>query len=329
MIGLNFNVENMDAVLQVYNQIQIIRYTGTEEYPDAPIGEPEALSDWITVSGTDDFPAPITITLGTTYYQIYDPYGDRSDWFSSRYYNSSTGAISGWADPILGDPGDLYYDPEFPPEISYGSEDKLIIDRIRLLIGDPLGLRREYGDDAMSSIHPDGKTYELDETGWPAFITMGGKTFLDTLNPSVNGYRFLKFQEFIDETCTICSGINNVCGDLVTKTIANGVDIYYYTFRNSDRQIMAAYDNCPPPIGLTTTSANSSAYILQTAINIITKELLEDANEDGARITDDTTTYDPAIGLNIRKAILDGLKKDLADLVKSLRMSSISGVLID
>jgi hypothetical protein len=46
-------------------------------------------------------------------------------------------------------------------------------------------------------------------------------------------------------------------------------------------------------------------------------------------VGDDRTSYDPEPGLGIRKDLLDGLKKDLDELVKSLKMSGISGVLID
>jgi hypothetical protein len=330
MIGLNFTVENISTIIQVYDQIQIIKYTGDEaDQPDTPVGSIASLTEWVTVSGTDSYKVPVDLVAGVSSYQTYDYAGDYSDWYSSRYYSTSTGSYSGWSDPILGETGDLYYDPIFPPEVEYGTADQRIIDRIRLYIGDPLGLRREYGEEALSSIHPDGRTYEMDEKGWPAYITMGGKTFTDTLNPAVNGYKLLKFNEFIDTTCTICSGITNLCGDSEIKEVEHGVDVYYYTFRHSDREIMESYDNCPPPVGLTETTATSSAYMLQTAIDLIRKELLEDAAEDGARIVDDRTSYDPSSGQKIRKAILDDLIKQLRDLVNSLKMNGITGVLID
>lgn len=330
MIGLSFTVENISIITDVYDQIELIRFTGDEaDQPDTPVGNVISLSEWVTVSGTDQYPIPIILVSNTSYYKTYDFNGTDSDWYSSRYYNSVTGSYSGWSDPILGETGDLYYDPIYPSEIDYDSSDKIIIDRIRLYIGDPLGLRREYGTDAMSSIHPDGMTYEMDEKGWPAYITMSGKTFVDSLNPSVNGYRFLKFTEFVDTTCTTCTGIINICGDEVLRETEAGVDIYYYTFRNSDREIMEAYDSCPPPSSLTTTTATSQAYMLQTAIDLLTKELIEDATEDGAKITDDKTGYDPSSGLDVRKDILAALKKDLEALVKSLVMTGVTGVLID
>ncbi len=330
MIGLTFTIDNIDTVLLVYNQIQIIKYAGTEsDQPGTPTENITSLVDWVVVSGTDTYPIPIPLSGGTSFYQTYDFGGTFSDWYCSRYASSVDGGYSGWSDPILGEQNDLYYDPEFPKEVNYGSADQAIINRIRLFTGDPLDLRREYGEDAQSSIHPDGKTFQLDEKGWPVFITMGGKAFNDSLNPSVNGYKYLKFQEFIDETCVTCSGVTNVCGDTITKEISNGVDIWYYCFRHSDREIMHAYDTVMPPAGLTTETATSQAYMLQTAIDLLRKELWEDAIEDGAAIKDGETSYNPEGGLKIRKELLNDLKKDLDEIVNSLTLKGISGVLLD
>lgn len=335
MINLTFTVDNITTVTQVFNRIQIRRLAdGVPTPPTSPVTDLVAFSNYTTVSGYDTISSVVgtsDVILHSGYSQYYftDPDGEAFDWYISRYYSSNSGATSGWADPILGEPGDLYYDPVYPPEIAYGSEDQAIIDRIRLYIGDPIGLRREYGDDALSSIHTDGRTYELDEKGWPCYVTMGGKSYTNTVDPSINGYKFLRFSEFIDDTCITCSGITNLCGEDVTREIVNGVDIWYYTFRNSDRQIMEAYDSAPPPPGLTTTTATSEAYMLQTSIDILYKELWEDATEDGAAIRDEGSTYDPEPGLKIREQMLDKLKKKLDDLIDVIMLSGIQGVRVD
>lgn len=330
MIGLTFNVENIDTVFQVYDQIQVIRYDdAVVSVPDTPVGQPEMLEGWTVVSGSDTYPVPVELVASQTYYQTYDPIGEASDWFSSRYYDTSTGSYSAWSEPMLGGEGDLYVDPTYPAENEIETEDAAIIKRIRILIGDPKGLRRESGEEALASVHPDRKTFELAEKGWPVFITVGGQSFTDEFNPTVNGYRYLKFQTLIDEICEGCYSLENVCGEDTIRKLEFGIDIWYYTFRHSDRQILEAYDSCPPPVGLTSTTATSQAYILQTAIDLIQKELLEDANEDGARIHDEGSVYDPDPGLKVRKDILDGLKKDLKDLINSLMLMGIEGVLID
>ena len=330
MIGLSFNIDNLDTVMTVYDQIQIVRYTGLDTMPMAPIGaDITALTDWTTVSGTTTFPVPVPLVIGTTYYNVYDPMGEADDYFSSRYANSNTGSISGWSDPVLGESGDVYYSPEYPVEAQYGTEDQNVINQIRLWIGDPIGLSRVYGEDAIGYIHPDHKTFQMPAKGWPVFITLGGQTYNSVFDPTVNGYRFLKFKASVDELCTTYSGSMNPCGAIVNKEFENGIDIWWYTFRYSDREIMRAYDNCLPPIGLTIDNATPTAYLLQTSINLLQAELLEDSTENGAKINDDKTAYDPSPGLQIRKAILDNLKKQLSDLVKTLLMARITGVLID
>ena len=335
MISLTITIDNLTSVIQVFDRVQVKRWNGTG-LPDTPVTDQDAVNYYVTVSGIDTINgrepvSDVLLTITTSQYYLTDPDGEADDWYISRYYNSTDGSTSGWSDPILGEPGDLYYDPLFPPEIEYGSADQQIIDRIRLYIGDPLGLRREYGEEALSSIHPDGRTYEMDETGWPAYINMGGIPYASTDNPSVNGYRFLRFNSdsHIDDVCTECITYSGVCGEDVVKEITNGVDIWYYTFRNSDRQIMEAYDNCPPPTPLTTTTANSEVYMIQTAIDLLRKELWEDATEDGAVITDEGSKYDPSPGLEVRRKLLADLTKRRDALVKALQLTGITGVLID
>jgi hypothetical protein len=303
MIRLSFVVDNISTVLQVYNQIRIQR-------GDA-VGGP-----FTTVSGL----GPIDLGSGQTNYIVIDGDGTASNWYQSQYYSTITYSQSSWSDPVLGDVGDLFYNPLFPDEVSYGTSQKLVIDRIRKLIGDPIGLNREYGEDAASSIHPDGKTYELDEMGYPVSIFMNGQSYNDSTNPTVNGYKYLIFNEFIDTTSVVCSG---------TKTIEHGVDIYYYTFRWSDRQVLEAYDTCPPPPGLTFTTANSESYMLYTAITLLGSENWHDAIEDGSDISDEGSRYSPAPGLRFREALIDDLNKKLDAVVKSLILGGISGILLD
>lgn len=332
MIGITFNVSNIDLVLQAYNQIQCIRYDA-EEYdtqPPTPVGQPLSLVDWAVVSGTTEYPFPLNLVAGQTVYVGYDPIGEDSDWFSSRYYDSDTGAYSAWSEPQLGEEYDIYFDPMYPVEEEFSTEDQAIINRIRLLIGDPIGLSREFGEEALASLHPDGRTFQLAEKGWPAYITMGGKGFTSKYNPTVNGYRYLKFQEQVDELCYECYQGDSLCGGTADpRLLIQGIDVWYYTFRWSDREILEAYDNCYPPINLSASTATTQCYILQTAIDLITNELLHDSVEDGNIVKDNRTEYDPSIGLEVRKDLLSKLKDDLDKLVKSLIFADIQGVLID
>jgi len=311
MIRLTFTVDNISTVILVYNQIQIQKAT-TESGP---------FSQEIGLG-------PIDLLSGTAIYSVNDVNGISTDWYVSRYYSTITGYASEWSSPVLGEVGDIFYNPLYPNEVSYGSSQKLVIDRVRRLIGDPIRLRREYGEEALSRLHLDSKTVELPETGWPVSIIMGGTTYNDVSNPSVNDYRYLRFNNYIGDICDECVTYSG-CGGLLSKSIPSGVDIWYYTFRNSDRQIMDAYNNCPIPYPLTESTATAEVYMLQTAIDIIRGELWEDSVEDGASLRDEGTQYNPEPGIKIRKQILDDLQKKLDTLVKILMMSGISGILID
>ena len=307
-IRLAFTVDDINTVILIYNQIQVARLDGDTD------GLPATVPPYTTFSGVTGH--PIDLSISTTHYELYDTTGLSTSWYMSRYINIGTAAYSGWSDPVLGEPGDIFYNPLFPPEIAYGTADQLIIDRIRRLIGDPKGLRREYGEEAASSIHFDNKTYALDEKGWPASVTMGGVQMNDSTDPTINGYMYLRFDEDISIT-TYSGGVEF------------GIDVWYYVFRHSDREIMEAYDSCPPPPGLTATTATSEAYMIQTGIELVQLEIFEDSVEDGARIADEGSRYDPSPGLEVRRKLLDNLQRKLDALVKTLILGGISGVLLD
>ena len=143
MINLTITVDNLSTVMSVFNTIQIRRYTGTEEEPATPVTDLLILSEYTTISGLDTINSRSGVSdvlLNSSYstYYFTDPDGTATSWYTSRYYNSSTGSTSGWSTPILGESEDLYYNPIYPNEEEYTTEEQLVIDRIRLLIGDPL-----------------------------------------------------------------------------------------------------------------------------------------------------------------------------------------------
>jgi len=303
-ISLAFTVDNINTVVQIYNIIEVQR--ANQELPADG-------TNYTTLSGVSGHPIPLF--AGTTNYNLWDPVGTASNWYRSRYYNTTTTAYSAWSDPVLGEAGDLFYNPLFPPEIAYGSSDQDIIDKLRVLIGDPLGLRREYGEEAASSIHSDNKTYELDTKGWPVSVTMAGVPMNDSTDPTVNGYLYLRFSE--DISVTTMSGC-----------VEQGVDIWYYSFRHSDRQIMDAYDSVFIPVGLTEDTVTTEAFMLQTSIDLLMQEGFENSIEDGANVNDEGSRYDPSPGFELFDELLDKLRRRLEELVKQLRMY-IGGVRVD
>ena len=311
MIRLTFTVDNISTVIQVYNQIQVQR-SATEA------------GTYETIAGL----GPVVLSGGTSTYTLDDATGVSTDWYISRYYSTGTGYFSEWSSPVLGEAGDIFYNPLYSEEVNYGTAQQLTIDRIRRLIGDPVQLQHQFGEDALASVHPDGKTFELPSTGWPASVIIGGVNFNNLNNPSVNGYRYLRFNSYINYSCEECVTFSG-CGEEIEKIIYGGIDIWYYSFRHSDKQIMTAYDSTPPPYPLDISTATAEVYIFQTSIDIIRQELLSDSIEDGSQIRDDVTNYNPEPGLKIRKLLLDDLEKKLEKLIKSGLMTRVSGVLID
>lgn len=303
-ITLNFTVDDINTVIQIYTTIEVQR--ANQELP-------VDLTNYATLSGVSGH--PIDLFAGVTQYGLWDSTGTASNWYRSRYYNTSNGVYSAWSDPVLGEAGDLFYNPLFPPEIAYGSSDQAIIDKLRILIGDPLSLRREYGEEAASSIHFDNKTYELDTKGWPVSVFMAGRGMNDSSDPTINGYLYLRFNE--DISVTTMSGC-----------IEYGVDVWYYSFRHSDRQIMEAYDSAFIPIGLTEDTVTPEAYMLQTAIDLLMQEGFENSIEDGANVFDEGSKYDPTPGFDLFEDLLDKLRRRLDDLVRQLRMF-VGGVRVD
>lgn len=306
-ITLTFAVDNLDTVRKVYDTIELQR----AESVNGP---------WVTLTSGID-PYPITLIGVTSPFTVIDSNGTEDNWYQSRYYCTSlvncpdTSAKSGWSDPIRGEAGEICYSPTYPVEIAYGTLDQLVIDRVRRLIGDPVGLKREYNE--CDNIHEGGKVYELETKGWPCSINIGNTMYNTTYNtlsnPAVNGYRYLNFTNDI----TTLSGVNLK------------VNVFYYIFRHSDREIMEAYDTAYPPAPLTIITATNEVYMLQTAITLLGQEIIEDSAEDGAIIVDETSKYDNTKAIQFKIDMLDRLQKRLDAVVKSLLLCSITGVLID
>jgi len=317
MINLTITVDNITDVLTLFDRVEILKYNNTDT-PTIPVD----LSDYSTIDGIDKVnnrEHVSDVILSSTYTQYYfvDPDGISDNWYISRYFNTTTSGSSGWSDPVQGEDGDLLYNPLYPPEEYYNDTEKNVINRIRILIGDPIGIEREYGEGAGASIHSDGKVYELDDKGWPISINMYGTQYLTTSDPIVNGYRYLKFKQSLSFDPVTVSGITYY------------VDLWYHTFRFSDKQIMDVYNNTPPPPPLNSTNCTQEIYMLQTAYDLLSSESWENINEDGAYIKDGESTYDPSSGLKVRADMLAKLRKRLDDAIKSNRLLGITGVLID
>lgn len=318
MITITITVENLTDVLTIFSKIELLRYNGSST-PLTPINVSEFV---IIANGIDQINNRTNVSdvlLSPTYSQYYfiDPDGDSDSWYISRYANNTGSTTSGWSDPIQGDEDDMFYNPMYPDEVAYGTVDKQIINKLRLFIGDPINLHRSYGEEALSYFHNDNMVFELQEKGWPTSINIYGRQYTSSADPYVNGYKYLKFNTPVNLTNTTISGVQQ------------SIDVWFYTFRHSDRQLMEAYDTCLPPSPLTTVNCTQDIYLMQTAYDLLNNESWELAIEDGSEIVDGRDTYNPSSGLVARDKLLTRLRKQLDDVIKSKRFVGIGGVRID
>jgi len=247
-------------------------------------------------------------------YYFTDTTGDIYTWYKIRYSNTvpppDPTLISSYSDAFNGEEITLYHNITYPSEVQLSDSDLSLVNKIRTLIGDSKELDRDYVHECYANVEPDGYTYKLENIGWPVYISLDGIEKTDLSDPIVNGYRYLTF-----------SGMIN--------TVTGTLDIYYYTFRWSDREIIENYYNCIIPPGLTSSTVTTDHLILQTAINLLESENWRDYIENGARVDDDSTRYDPTPGFNARERAIKRLRKQLDDLINQFKLAGIDGVRIE
>lgn len=318
MATLTINVSNIPGVLSLYSKVQIKHYTGSDTPPEIlDLSYYEDLATGIDIVNSRTDVSDVNLNLTYSQYYFEDPLGTDSDYYISRYSNSDDTVYSAWSLPIQASSDGFDYNPLFPSEVQYSAADNLVIKKLRLLVGDPTDLVRLHGEEDLPNLHSDRKVFELSDKGWPYSIRLFNTQYTSYTNPSVNGYKYLRFNTSIDSSVTTISGIDTT------------VDVWYTTFRFSDKQLMDAYDNCLPPSPLTTTNCTQDIYLMQTAYDLLSSEAWELAVGDGAEIADTRDTYNPASGLTARDKLLARLKKQLDDAVKARRFVGMGGVRID
>ncbi len=295
MIRLTIQVPNIDDVMLLYTHTMI--YTSSTEL------------------GTYTYLADVLLVAGQSTYTYNHLTGTTDTWYKSSYYNSDTSAESSLSDPVQGSVAELYHAPTYPPEFKFLSSELETIRKIRRYVGDFKGLRRLYIDESeettsCSFIHEDRRTIELEEKGWPVYILLNDieKTTLD--DPIIQGYQY-----------AVLSGT-------LTGT-SNEIDIWYHTFKFSDRQIYQSFGDAMIPPGLTSTNVTQDHLVLQAAIDLLENMTAEDMVENGASIRDNETTYDPSPGLRERDLTIKRLQGMLDKLVKQYMMVGITGILLD
>lgn len=297
MINLTIEVADIAVVIAMYDQIKI--YTSDEE------------------SGTYTYLDSMSLLSGVSIYTYLHLQGTTDTWYKSSYYNTTTEVESGLSNAARGSAPSLYHTVSYPPEYDFDADEEIMIRKIRRLIGDIKGLENLYADgtEFCSSILQDGKTIDLGEKSWPVYVSINDVEYTTLDDPIVQGYRYLTFSG------TLNSGVQN-----------DTINIWYNTFKFSDREVYESYGDAMIPPMVPADCVSQDHLMLQAAIDLLMNMYAEDVVDDGASIRDDMTLYDPSPGLRERDKLIKQLRKQLDGLVQECIKSSmlgLEGILID
>lgn len=297
MINLTIEVADISVVITMYDQIKI--YTSDEE------------------NGTYTYLDSISLQAGVSIYTYLHLAGTTDTWYKSSYYNITTFVESSLSNAARGSAPSLYHTVSYPQEYDFDADEEIMIRKIRRLIGDIKGLENLYADgtEFCSSILQDGKTIDLGEKGWPVYISINDVEYTSLDDPIVQGYQYLTFSG------TLNSGVQN-----------DVINIWYHTFKFSDREVYEAYGDAMIPPFVPADCVSQDHLMLQAAIDLLMSMYAEDVIDDGASVRDDMTLYDPSPGLRERDKLIKQFRKQLDGLVQECiksRMLGLSGVLID
>ncbi len=267
-----------------------------------------------------DFATPVIYCDLTSTPQLY---------YKAQYYHSTT-MVSSVFSEVAQETGIFseYTVPEstatYPPEIALSDDDRLIVESIRITLGDSGLIERDLysASDPQSNaacaaqIDPDGCTWELEEwKGWPQKVLLNGVEKTDINDPQVIGYRYLSF-----------SG--------TAPCITGSLDVYYNHFRFSDREILMAYDrarNLLVSCGLSEVAITTEMRIMQASILLLEGEI-RDVSSGGFKIVDGDTTYDNTSMIRSRTEDLTDLKRKMDYIIECARYAAsydITGVRVD
>lgn len=304
MIQLTIEVADIVNVMLMYDSIRI--YTSDAE------------------NGTYTYLDSVSLQAGVSTYTYLHLAGTTDTWYRSSYYNITTLAESSLSNAARGTAPSLYHIATYPAEYDFDSTEEIIIRKIRRLIGDSKGLSRLWidgsdicADGLCSNVLEDGRTLDLEEKGWPVYISVNDVEYTTLAEPVVQGYRYLTFSGTLETLTSGCVG---------------DVEIWYSTFKFSDREVYEAYGDAMIPPLVPADCVSEDHLMLQASIDLLESLTAEDLVDDGAAIRDDQTLYDPSPGLRERDRLIARLRKQLDLLVKECLKSGLlglEGVLID
>lgn len=296
-------VNDVAKVKLLYNEVHLYRFESESE-TDATNG--------VEITQMDSPPTNVLDVNFTSYVFLDAPGGDLTYWYRARYHDPVGVAplYSCFSDPIRGGTSSrIFHDISYPDEIYLSSSEVAIVNKIRVLAGDRKKIIHDYISTCQDRLSDNGNTVEMKNKGWPVYISLNSVEMTSPSNPYTDGYRYLTFSGTIAETDTI--------------------DMYYYSFRNSDTEIYDTYNRAIIPPGLTTSTVTVDHMTIQAAIDVLEAESWAAYNDQGVEIQEGDTQFDPSPGFMAREKAIGRLYKRLDDLVTQYLFSNIEGVLVD
>lgn len=257
------------------------------------------------------------LDANTYYYDFEDLTGSPSSWYKTSYYSTSTSSESSLSTASRGvEVTKKYINIIYDTDIDLTPTDYFNVDRIRFYIGDEKKVVHEYVSPSCTNgyqyVSDDGYTYKLQSRGWPLYVSKDGVEYSSSSNPYVTDYTYLTF-----------SGTQ-------ISTTSGVLDLWYESFRHSDREILDAFIHTPDPVGVPTSSVTQEMLRLKTAIDLLRSEITELMGEaTGSFTLTDEMSYNPEPLLRQKRALVGELENKLKELTSDAVSSSITGVRVE
>lgn len=274
-------------------------------------------------SGFSEITTPSTkipLQAGVSEYEFIDYNGNPELWYRTTYYDENTPAESAYGDSSKGEYIDTSFSAKsYPEEGVLSSKDRLVVQKVRVLIGDRKELTRDYisSTSGYSSISEDGRTHTfLNPRGWPTKIVLDGVEYTSKDEPAVSDFTYVTF-----------SGTQ-------VSTTSGVLDIWYNHFRHSDSEILRIYNALQPPSPLTADQVTFDLSIICAAIEILYSELRLTSATSGVEVDIyEEIRINPKVGLDSRFKDLEFLVKQkdklVDDILGDVAEGDIFGVLVD
>lgn len=262
----------------------------------------------------------IPLETGVSVYEFIDYNGTTEHWYKTTFYDENTPAETAYSSASLGEFIDTNFSASsYPEEGVYTNSDRLVIDKVRTLIGDRKELTRDYVSPTVgyTSISEDGYTHTLSNPrGWPTRVVLDDVEYTSEYNPEVNDYQYITF-----------SGI-------AVNTVSGTLDVWYYHFRHSDSEILRVCNALVPPAPLTEEQVTFELSILCTAIELLASELRLSGSTSGVEVDIfEEIRINPKVGLDSRfndlQALLKMKDKIIASIINNSMQTDLCGVILE